>query len=265
MNGVHDMGGMDGFGPIRREDNEPVFHADWERRVFALRLAMGGRRYYNVDEFRRTIERIPPARYLTASYYERWLDAIESLLIEKGILSGAELDAAIGAAEAQPAPIRASGAPNSVPAVDDAAARRKSRHGGTELRRDRSFKPRFKSRDRVIARNMNPAGHTRIPRYVRGRRGVIRHDWGVFVFPDTHAHGLGANPQHCYSVEFGASEVWGEGHSDRERILVDLWEDYLERDRSRAAAAKSRALPPKRTASSAVSKSTSASKSRSRR
>jgi nitrile hydratase len=233
MNGVHDMGGMDGFGAIPREENEPVFHSDWERRVFALALAMGAR-FYNVDELRRTIERMPPARYLDSSYYERWLYAIESLLLEKGVVGEADFDAAMGGIEAPGAGSRSPDASASVLPADDAMGE-PSLHGAAALRRDRSFKARFKPGDRVIARNMNPAGHTRIPRYVRGRRGVIKHDWGVFVFPDTHAHGRGTNPQHCYAVEFSARELWGDAHSDREPVCVDLWENYLERDRSRAA------------------------------
>ena len=227
MNGVHDMGGMNGFGAIPREENEPVFHADWERRVFALALATMGSRLCNTDEFRRTIERMPPARYLASSYYERWLYAIESLLLEKGVVTEGDLDAALGGIESARDGSRSPDAP-----VMSAAE--SPRHNAAALRRDRSFKARFKPGDRVIARNMNPAGHTRIPRYVRGRRGVIKYDWGVFVFPDTHAHGQGANPQHCYAVEFSARELWGEAHSDREPVRVDLWENYLERDRVRA-------------------------------
>jgi nitrile hydratase beta subunit len=263
MNGVHDMGGMDGFGPIPREDNEPVFHADWERRVFALTLAMGGRRCYNVDELRRTIERIPPARYLAASYYERWLEAVEALLIEKGVISAAELDAAMRAADnpREPGPV-----PEAAVLVmpDDETSRRVSRDGA-RARRERPSKPLFKPGDRVIARNMNPAGHTRIPRYVRGHRGVVKHDWGLFVFPDTHAHGLGTNPRHCYAIEFGARELWGDGHSARDRIVIDLWEDYLERDPSRAASGVAGTRTLKRAAPSSARKSKTAAKSRSRR
>jgi nitrile hydratase len=98
------------------------------------------------------------------------------------------------------------------------------------LRHDPKFKARLKPGDRVIARNLNPEGHTRLPRYVHGHRGVIRHDWGTFIFPDTHAHGGKTNPQHCYAVEFSARELWGASHPARERICVDLWEAYLAPD-----------------------------------
>jgi len=236
MNGVHDMGGMDGFGAIPREENEPVFHADWERRAFALALATMGGRHYNVDEVRRTIERMPPVQYLASSYYERWLYAIESLLIEKGVISGADLDEAIAGMDTprdgSPAP--AVSAPDSPMAGDENGTRDSRTRGPAGLRRNRSYKARFKPGDRVLARNMNPSGHTRIPRYVRGRRGVVKYDWGVFLLPDSHANGH-VNPRHCYAVEFSARELWGDAHSVRDRIVVDLWEDYLERERALAA------------------------------
>jgi nitrile hydratase beta subunit len=248
VNGVHDIGGMHGFGPVVREQNEPVFHADWEGRTAALmRSAMIGR-VFNIDEFRRTLERMPPARYLAATYYERWLYALETLLLEKGVISSAELEAAVSGAHeaggrgdgygdttgdsAQTSNADAS----AVLHRGDEGASPQPQPSGVALRYDRSYKPRFKVGDKAVARNINPEGHTRIPRYARGKHGVIRHDWGVFVFPDTHAHGQGANPQHCYSVEFEARELWGPDHSARERIYIDLWEDYLEADRAQRSA-----------------------------
>lgn len=225
MNGVHDLGGMHGFGPVIRELDEPVFHADWERRVFAVSLALMGRRLHNIDEFRRAIERMPPARYLAASYYERWLHALETLLVEKGAATREEL--ASGRATA-PAP-----APTTIPLARGAADSFDS--SAVKLRFDKHFRPRFKVGDRVVARNLNPEHHTRLPRYARGKRGVIRYDQGVFVFPDTHAHGLGAKPQHVYTVAFEARELWGADHKDRASVYLDCWDDYLERDRAAAA------------------------------
>ena len=244
MNGVHDIGGMHGFGPVVHEENEPVFHADWEGRTAALmRSAMTGR-IFNIDEFRRTIERMPPARYLAATYYERWLYSLERLLLEKGVVSSAELEAAVSRAGVPGT--RSDGDTTSDSAqtsnADASAVLHRRDEGappqpsGIALRYDRSYKPRFTVGDKVVARNMNPEGHTRIPRYARGKHGVIRHDWGVFVFPDTHGHGQGANPQHCYSVEFEARELWGADHSARQRIYIDLWEDYLEADRAQRSA-----------------------------
>ncbi|HZO81621.1 MAG TPA: nitrile hydratase subunit beta [Candidatus Binataceae bacterium] len=227
MNSVHDLGGMHGFGPVVREEHEPVFHADWEKRVFAIALALMGRRVNNVDEFRRAIEHMPPARYLAATYYEKWLHAIQSLLIEKGVATADEL--ASGRASA-PAPARGTGplgtgGGDGVESFDSAAVK---------LRFDKSFRPRFKPGDRVVTRNFNPEHHTRLPRYARGKRGVIRYDQGVFVFPDTHAHGRGARPQHVYTVAFEARELWGADANPRAPVYLDCWDDYLERDRAAA-------------------------------
>jgi nitrile hydratase subunit beta len=260
VNGIHDLGGMHGFGPIEREEHEPVFHAQWERRIFAIAVATMGLRYYNTDELRRSIERIPPARYLASSYYERWVYAIEAMLVEKNLLSSEEIGARterllhsehLSLSEARTS--EAPPAPRTEPSII-ASSRPRGRSTGPRPEAGRSA--RFKPGDRIITRNLNPQGHTRLPRYVRGRQGLIRRDWGVFVFPDTHAHGLGANPQHCYAVEFAARELWGDTRSATERIYVDLWEDYLSpapemgrkpqrraRSRSAAPTAKLRATP----------------------
>jgi nitrile hydratase subunit beta len=230
VNGVHDLGGMHGFGPVVREDNEPVFHADWERRIFGLSLAagFGG----NLDQARHAIERMPPDRYLASTYYERWLYSLETRLIEKGLVTRAELEAAQprlrDGAAVRDAPSRAERTGSDAEAAEPMA----NRGGGVAdvSRRHSIQRPRFKVGSRVIARNINPEGHTRLPRYARGRCAVIRHDWGVFVFPDTNAHGRGPSPQHCYNVEFRGRELWGIDHPANERIFIDLWEAYLEPD-----------------------------------
>lgn len=238
MNGIHDMGGMHGFGPVVRERDEPVFHAEWERRTFALALAAMRRRSFNIDEYRRTIERMPPAQYLAASYYERWLYALENLLIEKGVVTRTEIDVVMAALRAHPfsamakagttAKIETPGEMRTESKAGESGGSAEAIVGDRALRHDRSFHPRFKTGDRVHARNVNPESHTRIPRYVRGQYGTIYRDWGVFVFPDTHAHGEGAKPQHCYAVEFDGRGLWGGDHPVGERVYVDLWEDYLE-------------------------------------
>ena len=234
------MGGMHGFGPIPREIDEPVFHAEWERRMFAMALAALGRRIFNVDEFRRAIERIPPADYLRSSYYERWMRALVALLAEKGVASAAELAVVFERADRglESGVARASGnSPERAAAPESPAT---PGAGGHRLRDDPNFPARFKVGDRVIARNLNPEHHTRLPRYARGRRGVIRHDWGVFVLPDTHAHGGGPNPRHCYSVEFDGRELWGEDHPAGAAVLVDLWEPYLEPAAAEAGGSRTR-------------------------
>jgi nitrile hydratase beta subunit len=230
VNGIHDMGGMHGFGPIVRERDEPVFHSEWERRMFAIVLAVMGGRCFNVDEFRRAIERMPPGEYLGATYYERWLYAVESLLIEKGVVARTELDVVMAALRAGvlASPVHAQDEPAMGLAEDSAAITETLGGGARALRHDQSYRPRFKAGDTVVARNLNPQGHTRLPRYARGHHGIIRHDWGVFVFPDTHAHGGGTKPQHCYAVEFEGAELWGSDHPQGERVYLDLWEDYLE-------------------------------------
>jgi nitrile hydratase len=217
MNGVHDMGGMHGMGRIHHEANEPVFHEAWEGRVYALTRVVRGRDY-NLDRSRHLIELLPPADYLRMSYYERWFTRMVNQLLENGVVTQAELDSG------QPAP----GSEKATPAVTAAAVpglvtRRNS------ARRDVGVKPRFNVGQRVRARNIHPTGHTRLPRYARGRQGVVAIDHGVFLFPDTNAHLQGEKPQHVYSVRFAARELWGPQASPRDFVHIDMWDDYLER------------------------------------
>jgi nitrile hydratase subunit beta len=248
MNGVHDLGGMHGFGPVVREPNEPVFHADWERRTLRLRAALLVHRSFNGDEFRHSIERMAPAEYLATTYYEHWLHGIERLLLEKGVVTAAEVEAAEQRLRDGHPVTSGAVQPPAKPTADSAGESQSANpaRASANLRHDPNYVPRFHRGDRVIARNTNPEGHTRLPRYARGKRGVIREDWGVFVFPDTHAHGRGANPQHCYSVEFNARELWGADHSESDRVCIDLWEDYLEPDAALAAAAKRASAKPRK-------------------
>jgi nitrile hydratase len=219
MNGVHDMGGMHGMGPINPEKNEPVFHEPWEALVYAITRVMragGGRQ--NLDNSRHQLERLPPADYLRMSYYERWAARLFNQLVANGVVTHEELEsgkAAPGSAKATPAVTAAM-----VPAL---VIRRNS------ARRDGPARAQFKVGQRVQARNMHPTGHTRLPRYARGKTGVIIRDHGVFVFPDTNAEFAGEKPQHLYSVRFAARELWGEHASARDFMHLDMWDDYLER------------------------------------
>jgi nitrile hydratase len=217
MNGVHDMGGMHGMGPIRHEENEPVFHQAWEGRVYALTRVVRGQTY-NLDHSRHLIELLPPADYLRMSYYERWLTRLETQLLKNGVVTREELESG------RPAPGTVKATP-AVPAamVPALVTRRNS------ARRDAAVPPRFKVGQRVRARNLHPTGHTRLPRYARGKQGVIARDHGVFLFPDTNAHLLGEKPQHVYSVRFAARALWGEQASPRDFVHLDMWDDYLER------------------------------------
>ena len=223
MNGAHDLGGMHGFGPVVAEPDEPVFHAEWERRAFGLTLAMGAHRRWNLDMSRSAREQMPPAEYLATSYYEHWLFGLERLLVEHGFVSRAELaQVQRGEPVAIDAPV----------AIQDGALRQANVQHMLQHRRaarvDAAIAAAFRVGDRVRARNLHPLGHTRVPRYVRGRRGVVVIDHGVFVFPDTHAAGQGTKPQHVYSVRFTARELWGDAAPARDSVCVDLWDDYLE-------------------------------------
>jgi len=217
MNGVHDMGGMQDFGPVEPEQHEPVFHAPWEGRAFALNLAAGAWRKWSLDALRHQIELLPPADYLSMRYYEKWVAAVSEKLVESGLITRAELDGGRPAKDSVKA----------IPALtaDKVPGMLRS---GAHASRDVKIAPRFQAGQRVRARNINPPGHTRLPRYARGKTGVVDRDHGVYVFPDTVAHGRGENPQHVYSVRFTARELWGDAASPRDSVYIDLWDDYLE-------------------------------------
>jgi nitrile hydratase len=222
MDGVHDLGGMHGFGPVDREPDEPPFHAPWEAVMVAIQRSGRAAGVYNIDEFRHAIERMDPAHYLGSSYYEHWLDGIARLMDEKGVVTARELEARMDALGARPdAP-----APGSAPSSPAAPARRRRGENETSFR-EPTAPPRFAVGAPVIARNIHPAGHTRLPRYARGKRGVIGAHRGCHVFPDTNAHGLGEQPQHVYGVRFDARELWGEAAEPNQRVSIDLWESYL--------------------------------------
>lgn len=216
MNGVHDMGGMHGMGPVQPERNEPVFHHRWEARVFALTRAMSRFGRWNIDAQRHQRELIPAAEQLRMSYYERWLEALSKLLVRHAFLGADELVSGKSA----------SGAVKPIPALPAAKVPAFIASGSPASRKtDRP--PRFWPGQRVRARNVNPTGHTRLPRYVRGKTGIVDRVQGVFVFPDTNAHFLGESPRHVYSVRFEARELWGEAATSLDSVYVDLWEDYL--------------------------------------
>jgi len=221
MNSVHDMGGMHGLGPVVIEPDEPCFHHEWERRVHALTLASLFLGEWNIDTNRYSRERIPGAEYLAATYFEKWLAGLERLLVERGLVPRDELDARRGDASA---PVRRTGHPRVLTAADVEPRLKK----GGSARVNEPQPARFAPGDRVVARNINPTGHTRLPRYARGRAGVVASDHGVFVFADSHAMGLGPQPQHLYSVRFAARELWGPEASERDAVYVDLWDAHLD-------------------------------------
>jgi nitrile hydratase subunit beta len=223
MNGVHDLGGMQGFGPVEREEHEPVFHAPWEAAVLAMMRAGARHGLYNIDEFRHAIERMRPADYLSATYYEKWLDGIVRLFTEKGVITDKEMQARIDFFSARPDAAATAAIPGPLPAPVPSTP-----GWMQDVIRETGARPRFATGDRVITRNIHPRGHTRLPRYARGRRGIIDRVHGVHVFPDANAHGRGEDPQPLYSVRFSAQELWGATAEANQTVHIDLWEGYLE-------------------------------------
>ena len=218
MNGVHDMGGMQGFGPIEREVNEPVFHAPWEGRVITMVLAIAAWGKFGADQRRTVRELIPPAEFLRMSYYEIWYTGLIVNMLDAGMVTRAEIDSgmpATGSAELTPALMAAR-----VPTFFA---------NGAPKKRNVPDAPNFRVGQSVRAKNINPTTHTRLPRYARGRTGVVSRDYGIYVFPDANANGQGEKPQHLYSVRFEARELWGEQAKRKDSVYIDMWDDYLER------------------------------------
>lgn len=217
MNGVHDMGGMHGFGPVLPEANEPVFHARWEARVRAMVILTGALRRWNIDVFRHAIERLPPVDYLGFSYFEKWFDAMIAMLLDTGLITAEELASghmAPGTPAASP-PVTADTIMNVITAIGS-------------YRRDVAAQPRFFAGNQVRAKNINPESHTRLPRYVRGHVGTIERDHGAHVFPDSNARRAGEAPQFLYTVRFTARELWGDAANPSDQVSLDMWESYLE-------------------------------------
>jgi nitrile hydratase beta subunit len=223
VNGVHDIGGMDGLGAVAPTPAEPPFSNDWERAVFAMLVPsmMAG---FNLDEFRHGIERMHPAEYLSTPYYHHWLHTMETNLVEKGVIKPAELAERVRRYREQP--------DTPLPDREDPALAERlvvAAHAGASTRMDGDVEPAFKPGDPVVVRNHHPHGHTRLARYLRGKRGVVERSHGSFVYPDTNAHGRGENPQPVYTVRFDAAEVWGEETAEPNTVIhFDVWQPYLE-------------------------------------
>ena len=215
MNGIHDLGGMHGFKFAKLVRKEPVFKHDWEEDVVSAVMAYASP--WSIDESRFTIESIPPTEYLTVPYYARWLRSVETLLVKYGVANEQELANPAGPigkiSQAKPW---------------DAEKILEALDTGWSARRDAGKAARFRVGDQIVVKNEHPKGHTRAPRYVRGRKGTIQIDHGVFVFPDSNAKGEGdEQPQHCYNVVFDATELWGSVANPNDRVFVDLFDDYL--------------------------------------
>jgi nitrile hydratase subunit beta len=217
VNGVHDMGGLMNFGPVEEESDEPVFHAEWERRAFGLTMATTATGAVNVDMGRSARESIAPADYLSSSYFEIWLRGLERLVVTAGLVTADEL--AAGAALVPAIPVKRVLTPEMVPAM---------MRPGRGSERPATSAARFAVGDAVVTRNSNPTGHTRLPRYARGKRGVIDRVNGVHVFPDSNAHGGGEDPRWLYTVLFTGTELWGPDADPTLASSIDAWESYLD-------------------------------------
>jgi nitrile hydratase beta subunit len=218
MNGPQDLGGQMGFGAVAPEIDEPMFHAAWEKRALGVTLCAGAMGAWNIDESRHARESLHPADYYAFSYYEIWIKALQTLLKRHGFVSDNDL-AAGEAVDPAAVPKRVLKAEN-VPAL---LAK------GGPCDRPVAQPAMFRAGDAVRTRNFHPTGHTRLPRYARGKRGIVEAVRDGFVFPDSNAHGRGENPQRVYTVVFDGTEIWGEGADPTLSISIDAWESYLER------------------------------------
>ena len=217
MNGPQDLGGQMGFGPVNPENDEPIFHADWEKHALGVTLCAGALGKWTLDESRHARETLHPADYYSSSYYEIWIKALEKLLLRHGCVTADELSEGHALTEvAKPERVLAA---DRVPAAMAA---------GSPCDRPVDTRLLYAAGDRVRARNIHPHGHTRLPRYVRGKTGTVEAVNGAHVFPDTNAHGGGEQPQWLYTVVFSGDKLWG-GYGDAKlTVSVDAWESYLE-------------------------------------
>jgi nitrile hydratase len=206
VDGIHDLGGRQGFGPVVVEHDEPTFHAPWERHARAITYAaIGNAPNASTSLFRHAIERMEPVHYLSSTYYEHWVTAAASLSVEAGLVTRAELEERAGGPFPLSGPVHAEDV--EIPTA----------HGA-----------HFHAGDRVRVRNIHPTGHTRCPGYVRGKVGVVTRLDGEWNIPDVEAHSPARVPEMLYSVRFDAHELWGDGQSGA-TVNVDLWDSYLER------------------------------------
>ena len=216
MDGIHDMGGMHGFGKVEPEPNEPVFHADWEGHCLAINRAMSYAGAFNIDQSRAAIEELPPDVYLSSSYYKKWALRLEKLLVKLGLAGADEIAAGHALRPGKALKRRL-----------DAADVAKSLTRGS-FARPAPAPARFAPGDRVRTKNIHPQTHTRLPRYARGKLGTVEALRGCHVFPDAAALGQGENPQWLYTVVFAGRDLWGEAAEPSLKVSIEAFEPYLE-------------------------------------
>jgi len=217
MNGPHDMGGMQCYGAVEPEKDEPVFHGDWEKRALAMTVGMGFAGKWNLDISRFARESLPPDFYLTKSYYQIWLAGLQKLMLEREMITESELKT--GKLEAPGVEVKRVVSADEMPTALAA---------GAPVERDAILEPGFAIGEQVRALNINPQGHTRLPRYIRGKVGEIIGVHGCHVFPDSNAKGEGEAPEWLYSVAFDAQELFGLEAEEGNLVMVDCWGAYLE-------------------------------------
>jgi nitrile hydratase subunit beta len=216
MDGAQDMGGVSGFGPVLPEADEPVFHARWEGRIFAMTLAMARPAKWNIDMTRFAREDLPREEYLSKSYFQIWLAGLERLLMDRDLVAPDEIETGqISLPHKNVSTLKADEVAGMV-------------HSGGPSERKSTQPARFAIGDRVRMKMINPPTHTRLPHYVRGHVGVIELLHGTHVFPDSNAMGNGEDPQWLYTVTFDGRELWGEDSDSSVMVSVDAWDSYLE-------------------------------------
>jgi nitrile hydratase subunit beta len=215
MNGVHDMGGMHGFGPVEAEPNEPVFHEKWEGRVLAMQRAMGYLGLWNIDMSRSSLEQLPPKVYLSVTYYQKWFLGLAHRVVAHGLVGADEI-----AAGRSLHPAKQVSRKLTLEALGSAMTR-------GNFARPTNLPARFKPGDRVRTRNFHPVTHTRLPRYARDKVGLVEAVRGCHVFPDSVTTGAGENPQWLYTVAFDGTELWGESSDPGLKVSIEAFEPYL--------------------------------------
>ncbi|HWD06355.1 MAG TPA: nitrile hydratase subunit beta [Amycolatopsis sp.] len=225
MNGVFDVGGTDGLGPIDPPENEPVFRAEWEKAAFAMFPACFRAGYFGLDSFRHGIEQMRPSVYLESPYYEHWLHSVEHHGIANGEIDPEELDRRTQFYLENPdAPL-----PEHEPNPELIEFVNAVVPAGAPAQRPTDKPARFKVGDIVRMVNVSPFGHSRMARYIRGKVATVVAYRGSFIFPDSAGNGRGEDPQHVYTIQFDGAELWGEEYAEpNTSTTFDVWDPYIE-------------------------------------
>ena len=216
MDGIHDLGGKEGFGPIRIDPEERIFPHRWEARVFGLFYALDPPGDWTGDWFRFCRELLPPEDYLARPYYDQWLQSLAAMLLNSGVVTLDELvDGRVRSALAY------------TPRPHRAAEVQVLKSRSEDFRRPAESAPRFETGANIRVRDLSSPGHTRLPQFVRGHRGRVVRYQGFHILPDRNAEGQ-EKAEHLYQVEFRSADIWADVKNPRDTVRLDLWESYLE-------------------------------------